>query len=209
MLAERRPTRDESKAQTRARLIEAAGEVFARDGFHAASLDQVAEAAGFSKGAVYSNFASKDELFLALLEQHLDERVQAVTDAVRETAGPAEARVAAAARQVLAGLHAEREWSLLLIEFWSYSLRDPERRQRFAERFGALRTAIAELIDDASRELGVESELSPDDLATAAIAMAHGIATEQLTDPGAVPDHLFGFMLASLFREGEPTIPQT
>src|SRR3989442_7049509 len=65
-----RLTPDERRRQTRAALLEAAGDVFAKRGYHAASLDQVAEAAGFSKGPAYSNFPGKDDLFIALIDEH-------------------------------------------------------------------------------------------------------------------------------------------
>ena len=73
-----RLTRAQRRQQTRARLLDAAGQVFARRGFHAATVDEVAEAAGYTKGAVYSNFANKDELFLALLDQRLAAQLQQV-----------------------------------------------------------------------------------------------------------------------------------
>src|SRR4029453_6308711 len=73
-----RLTRAQRRQQTRARLLEAAGQVFARRGFHAATLDEVAEAAGYTKGAVYANFANKDGLFLALLDQRVAAQLQQV-----------------------------------------------------------------------------------------------------------------------------------
>src|SRR5438105_15844263 len=71
-----RLTRAESQARTRAHLLEAAAEVFARRGFHGASVEEVADVAGYTKGAVYSNFASKDELFLAVLEGRMQAQVE-------------------------------------------------------------------------------------------------------------------------------------
>ncbi|HEV2920825.1 MAG TPA: helix-turn-helix domain-containing protein, partial [Actinomycetota bacterium] len=73
-----RQTRAQRRQQTRARLLDAAGQVFARRGFHAATVDEVADAAGYTKGAVYSNFANKEELFLALLDQRIAAQLQQV-----------------------------------------------------------------------------------------------------------------------------------
>ncbi|MGH2720306.1 MAG: TetR/AcrR family transcriptional regulator, partial [Actinomycetota bacterium] len=74
-----RLTREESRARTRALLIEAAGKVFAERGFTAASVEEIAGLAGFSRGAFYSNFASKDDLFLAVLDAYIDAEVESVT----------------------------------------------------------------------------------------------------------------------------------
>jgi TetR/AcrR family transcriptional regulator, transcriptional repressor of aconitase len=76
--------RDEQRARTRADLLDAAARVFAAQGYHAASVDQVAEAAGYTKGAVYSNFSSKEELFLELLERHLDQAINVIEQLVFE-----------------------------------------------------------------------------------------------------------------------------
>ena len=70
-----RLTREESQARTRARLIECAPQVVAKEGFEGASIDKITEAAGYSKGAFYSNFGSKDEFFLELLERHAGQDV--------------------------------------------------------------------------------------------------------------------------------------
>jgi hypothetical protein len=79
-------SRAEKKAETRQRLLDAAGRVFARRSFHGASVDEIAEEAGFSKGAVYSNFASKEDLFLALLERRIDERIKEIARVVESDA---------------------------------------------------------------------------------------------------------------------------
>src|SRR6476620_3512679 len=75
-----RITRTERKARTRDELLLAARSVFLRRGFHGASLDEIAEEAGYTKGAVYSNFAGKDDLYLALLDAHYDRRVAAYVE---------------------------------------------------------------------------------------------------------------------------------
>src|SRR4249920_1855864 len=75
-------TPERRRALTRRHLLEAAGVVFARQGFHGATLDEVAATAGFTKGAVYSNFTSKDDLFLALLDDRIDRQFAIVFEAL-------------------------------------------------------------------------------------------------------------------------------
>ena len=121
--AGRRPRRDE----VRARVLEAAAGVVAERGLAGASLDQVAAAAGFTKGAVYSNFASKDELFLALLEHSSARRIEAVEDALGRARDVPEALGAVAAELG----RPDAGGQLLLVEFWQRAVRDPEVRAAF------------------------------------------------------------------------------
>ena len=115
-----RPTR----AQTRTRLLTAAGTVFAERGYDRASLDDVAVAAGLTKGAVYSSFASKEELFYALMRERIRERLELVTKAVERQATVRDiTRDAASALAEL--ISSQAEWHLLFIEFWARAVRDP------------------------------------------------------------------------------------
>src|SRR5947209_8784906 len=137
-----RLTRAESRARTRVHLLEAAAEVFARRGFHGASVEEVADVAGYTKGAVYSNFTSKDELFLAVLEG----RMQAQVDLLDGLS----ARAAAAPGDVSAALPdldwIDLQWCLLTFEFWLYALRNPGVGERLAELYGRFRAQLAPLL---------------------------------------------------------------
>src|SRR5476651_1230221 len=93
-----RMTREQSRANTRERLLAAARIVFARSGFHGASVEEIASEAGFSTGALYSNFEGKEDLFLVLMEREIDEYSREISDAVRERASIAE-RATGGARQ--------------------------------------------------------------------------------------------------------------
>jgi AcrR family transcriptional regulator len=199
----KRLKRDERKARTRAGLIAAARAVFARRGFHRASLDQIAEEAGYSTGAVYSNFAGKEELFLAVLDDHIARRLRAVEEAVAQADTPQE-RARAGARNWMEFLRQDPDWYPLFIEFWAYALRDPELRARVAERFAAFPRANARLLVEGMREAGV---LLPDDIAQRAgillTAVSDGLALIKVMDPDAVPDDLFGDALAFLLASVE------
>ena len=93
-----RPTREEKKARTRAQLIDAAATVFARRGYMAASLDEVAEEAGLTKGAVYSNFDSKEDLFEAVIDDRLTEPMRHRAEDIDSTSGTTEDHAMAGAR---------------------------------------------------------------------------------------------------------------
>src|SRR5438876_3817962 len=101
-----RQRRGERRLQTRARLLAAAERVFARRGYYAATLDEIAAEAGFTKGALYYNFASKEELFLALLDQHIESRI-ALLHELGGRAAPAGARLAEGAERTVSSLRQE------------------------------------------------------------------------------------------------------
>src|SRR5437870_1397007 len=113
--------RAESRARTRQHLLDAAAVVFARRGFHAASIDDVAEEANYTKGAVYSNFGSKEELFLVVLELRLHNQVEFFRELARQADQEPEQDLA----DLLPRLDDTDEvWCLLEFEFWLYALRN-------------------------------------------------------------------------------------
>jgi AcrR family transcriptional regulator len=182
-------------------LLGAAAKVFARHGYAGASVDKIASEAGFSKGAVYWNFASKEDLFLALLEQRIDEQVDAMIRFVG-AAPPAVATAPEVNRRFMALLERDREMVLLAHEFWSVSVRNPELRERYVERYADLRRDVAESLVRRHRELGAPPFTMPaEDVATGLIALAYGLSIGRLADPEAVPDNLYG-ELVSLIYEG-------
>jgi AcrR family transcriptional regulator len=194
-----RLTREQSRANTRERLLAAARSVFARCGFHGASVDEIAAEAGFSTGALYSNFDGKEDLFLVLMEREIDEHAREIAEAVRERASIAE-RAAGGARQWMTMIDREPELLLLFMEFWAYGVRDPQMRPKVAERFAQMRQVLTRLIADGVREFDLELALPAEQLAIAVDALADGIARQRLADPGAVPDELMGNVLSLLFE---------
>jgi AcrR family transcriptional regulator len=135
-----RLTRDERKQQTREGLLDAAALVFSQRGFHGASVDDVAGAAGFTKGAVYAHFANKEDLFLALLDRRLEED-RAGWDTVGGRVEPGGA--AGTRRSFARELEEQRTWNLLLLEFFQHAMRDELVRDRLAGRYQALRETLA------------------------------------------------------------------
>ncbi len=196
-----RPTRE----QTRARLLQAASLVFAEHGYDRASLDDVAAAAGLTKGAVYSSFASKDELFYALMRERIDERLALVAAAVdRQTSLQDATRDAGASLAVL--IFRQADWQLLFIEFWTRAVRDPTLRKEFARHRRAARELIAAFLELQAAQLGIELPAPPDQLAIAVLALSNGIAIEQLADPQTVDPSIFGTTLSLLLNGlGIPT----
>ena len=202
MTPRKRLSREEQKALTRARLIDAARAVFARRGFHRALLEEIADEAGYTTGAIYANFDGKEELFLAVLDEHIAARVRSVDEAVAAASAP-EQRFRAGADNWMRFLREDPDWYPLFIEFWAYALRNPELRPRAAERFAAFPLANARLIEQNARELDVElPEGWAEALGTLVTAMADGLALMKVMSPETVPDELFGDFLTTLFSLG-------
>src|SRR5271168_1799675 len=155
---EARMTREQSRQQTRDRLLTAARSVFARAGFHGASVEEIASEAGFSTGALYSNFDSKEDLFLVLMEREIDEHAREIADAVRERASMGE-RARGGARQWMTMIEREPELLLLFMEFWAYGVRDAQVRPKVAARFAQMREVLTKLIADGVRDFELELEL--------------------------------------------------
>ncbi|MBT0669168.1 TetR/AcrR family transcriptional regulator [Novosphingobium profundi] len=126
-------TREESQARTRRLLLEKGPEVVAREGYEAASIDKIAKAAGFSKGAFYSNFSSKEEFFLELLERHAGQDVEEITALLEGVAEPREIidRMANWSK----GRATDPIWGLLAIEIFRRARRDATYGERHAGLF--------------------------------------------------------------------------
>ena len=193
----RRMTREQSKANTRERLLVAARRVFARSGFHGASVEEIASEAGFSTGALYSNFDGKEDLFLVLMEREIDEHAREIADAVGARASVSE-RARGGAEQWMTMIEREPEVLLLFMEFWAYGVRDANVRPKVAARFAQVRELLTRLISDGAREFDLELDIPAEQLAVAIDALADGIARQKLADPQAVPDDLMGRVLALL-----------
>ena len=198
-----RLSRAEQRDQTRARLLDAAEKVFVERGFHAASVDDVADEAGYSKGAVYSNFENKDELFLAVLERRVDSRALAIETGVSADQPIADQAVQAG-NAFLEVFLEQSQWSLLLMEFGTYAVRHPELRERYAARSRRMQTAMAGLIDKHLDALGLRAPVSSEDLATILFALGHGFLMAKLTEPDTVPDSLFSDALLLMLGGLQP-----
>jgi AcrR family transcriptional regulator len=193
-----RLTREQSRAQTRERLLTAARGVFAREGFHGASVEEIASEAGYSTGALYSNFDGKEDLFLALMKREIADNAREIEQAVARQGSVAE-RAAGGARQWMAMIEREPEVLLLFTEFWGYGVRDERVRSEVAERFAEARALLTRLILDSAREFDLELAMPAEQLAVVVDALADGIARQKLADPEAVPEDLMGRTLGLLF----------
>jgi AcrR family transcriptional regulator len=183
-------TRKERQEQTREQLVEAAARVFARRGYHRATVDEIAAEAGFTIGALYSNFETKEKLFLAIADRQVESRVAEISSVADAAVGEGEAGEEVAG-QLKAFLETDPDWPLLFYEFWSLSVRNPELGDELAQRREAIRDALADTLQRVADHLGFKLRFPAPVLATAMAASLNGLAFERAADPKALPDEVF------------------
>jgi AcrR family transcriptional regulator len=181
-----RLTRAERREQTRQELISAAEACFVSRGFHATSVDEVAERAGYTKGAVYSNFAAKEDLFFAVYERRVEQVLTEVAPGLRQAG--AERALDWLATATMERRDRDDGWLAVFFEFWAHVLRHPELRDRFA----AIHASFLELLAEAVRRLAEDRGLAlPSDVTASQVALAWnamevGLGLERLTQPQTV-----------------------
>jgi AcrR family transcriptional regulator len=186
-----RLTRSERTALTRRELLEAAERRFFQDGYHGTTLENIADDAGYTKGAVYSTFQSKAGLFLALFDELVERRLTEVRDLMAEHAEHPEEFVAALARQPVEV--ASARLVLLAIEFWVHAVREPALLEEFSARYRRLRESIAMFAPEGA-------VLDPERWSIVTLALSNGLALERLIDPSGVPGDLMAAVQAQMVR---------
>lgn len=197
--APERLTRAERREQTRALLLEAAARVFAARGLDGATVDDVAAAAGFTKGAVYSHFGSKDELFLAMLEGRYSENMAELERLLDEPGDPGQ-HARAAGREFEAEARADPDWQRVYLEAMLRAMRDDGFRSAFAKRHREMHDRLSATLARRLQREGVTPVVPPERLAVVISALANGILLETLVsgEGDAATDDLFGSALALL-----------
>lgn len=195
-----RPRRRPRREDVRAGLLAAALEVFEEIGYVAARLDAIAERAGYTKGAVYSNFGSKQELFATLLSERLADTAADVLSQVGRITSLDET-VLHTARYLARGVLREQRWHALVVEFALQAGRDPEVGAVFREHRRTRRTLLATTLAERAATFGAPSD--PEHytvLATILLATVNGMAVECAADPEAVTEEQVTESIAAVLR---------
>ena len=180
--------------RNRALLLSAARRVFLARGYHAATLEQIADDAGFSKGVVYSQFQSKGDLFLALLEARIEERAQ---ENARLAESMADGGLPALIDHLARGDQATPGWLMLVIEFRVHAARDPELSRRYAAAHDRTVEALTDVLTTVVERSDHELALAPRPLAKVLLAISTGATLEQAADP-SLDGPLMGKLVAQM-----------
>ncbi|MFC1407242.1 MULTISPECIES: TetR/AcrR family transcriptional regulator [Streptacidiphilus] len=171
------------RPRTRAALLQAALECFAEQGFRAASIEQICESAGYTRGAFYSNFNSKEELFLALFDAHSEQLLDRMTTLIDSTELTLQGLVDA-----LADIEpAERDWYLVTTEFTLHAIRDPQAAAALAQHDAQLRAALARGLTHCLTRAGRTLTVDADELARLLIAVREGGLAQSYVEPEQLP----------------------
>ena len=200
-----RLTRKEKQAETRRLLLDAAERVFLRSGLQGSSVEEIAAEAGFTRGAFYSNFKSKDELFVELLQDRVYRQYAEMAEKAQEQPGTPRERLRWGIERVRDVQKDEGgKWLFRLwLECLTQAARDEEFRKLAATFWSGNRAMLAEQVEQTFEEIGIPLPLPPKQIATAMIALDVGLAVQHLVDPDEAPmddyiplfDLLFGTML--------------
>jgi AcrR family transcriptional regulator len=184
-----RLTRAEQQQRTREEILAAADRLFVEQGFHATSVDQIAQAARYTKGAVYSNFDAKEDLFFAIYEQRMERALAEVERRKRQTGDPRSVILAMTSDTARRRGRDDR-WLATFFEFWAHVVRRPALRARFAAIHARMRDSFAEGLQQMAAERDAELPVGAQPAAAAMLAMSFGLALERLVQPDVVDDQL-------------------
>lgn len=194
----RAASKQELRSQaTRKKLLAAAARIFARDGFEATRLEDIAAAAGYTRGAFYANFESKEDIFFVLLEQWVGERVAAVRAVLSRHETP-QSKLDAL-REYYIGIAKNRRLALLSLEFKLFAIRHPAAHSKLRERYRRIRACGVEILQEVARSLGEHLPIPSRAVATGLGALSNGLLIEELVDPEALSDGDIRHLLALFF----------
>lgn len=192
----KRLTREERRHLTREQLLASAREVFEERGYADSSIEEIAERAGFTRKAVYSNFSGKADLLLEIVERRFRSHVEVVESILGRDAAEQQALDLGSVFSTY--FSSERAWEQLFHEFTAVAARKEEIGERFRAQFREAKRAITRLVEETARSQGVELAIPAERLVLGIFALFSGISMEKLVDPEQTDDELFGEMLGLL-----------
>ncbi|MGA8925736.1 MAG: TetR/AcrR family transcriptional regulator [Solirubrobacterales bacterium] len=184
----KRLTRKEKQAETRRQLLDAGERVFIRWGLQGSSVEEIAAEAGYTRGAFYSNFESKDELFVELLQDRVYKRYAQMAQDAQEQPGTPRERLRWGIERMREMYEEDQgDWLFRLwLECLTQAARDDEFRKLAATFWSGNRALMAEQTKEVFKEVGRKPPLPPEQIGTAMIALDVGLFVQHMVDPDAV-----------------------
>jgi len=178
--ARKRLTREESRAQTRERLIETAQHLFVSNGYGGASIRDIADKAGYSQGAFYSNFSSKEDVLLELLRRHMEAEALQLFKVMGDERQEPE-QMLAELEAWASTLNRDADWCMLSIELQLHANRSQTFAAEYQKVWDRHRSEIGGVIGQLFNKLGRTPPAAPDELAAAFMALSHGLALQRMS----------------------------
>jgi AcrR family transcriptional regulator len=179
---------------TRRKLLASAKRIFAKTGFEAARIEDIAADAGYTRGAFYANFESKESLFLALLEEQASQHVREFMEQIKAYEHDAEKM--AAGRRYFLQRASDRQWSMLLLEFKLFAVRHPRLRAKLAKAHREIRAAVKAQIDPLFTRIG---KASAEPTRAAMESILSGLVLQHVYDPDLLPEDQLHAILGDVF----------
>lgn len=195
----RRLRRDERREETRTLLLQSAARLFARRGYHGVSLDAVADEAGFTKGAVYAHFASKQDLLASLLELHCNQQLAQVRSMLALGASIDE-RIRLISDHYFGSSGDVGSWYLLFVELWAQAMREANLRPRLVGFYDDMRRSIAEMIVRETDRLEMTLALPAEDVAQSLLAIGDGLMMQHVLAPSERTARSYFSTMSALFQ---------
>jgi len=171
---------------TRARFIQSAEKIFARDGFEAAKLEEIATDAGYTRGAFYGNFESKEDLFFALLEKEISSRISALEKEMAKVQDP-RAKLETM-REFFLTKTLDRRWSLLALEFKLFAVRHPDVKRRLAAMHRRFVEPRVGFLEEVMKALGFEMKVPAYAIGVSLATLGNALTLEHMLDPAFMPE---------------------
>ena len=175
----KRLSREESQAQTRARLIDTAQQLFVTNGYGGTSIRDIADWAGYSQGAFYSNFASKEEVLLELLRGHMEAEAAQLSTVI-DGGGRTPEQILGELESWASTLNSDADWCTLSIELQLHANRSPTFAAEYQTVWDAHRAGLGRVVGKLFAALGRSPPAEPEELAAAFIALTHGLALQRV-----------------------------
>ena len=182
---------------TRSRFLQAAEKIFARDGFDAAKLEEIAAEAGYTRGAFYANFDTKEDLFLALLEREISSRIANLRKQIAKYESPSDKL--RTLRDFWLDMCLDRRWSLLALEFKLFAVRHPEVKTRLVTMHRKLVSSGVELLQQIMDALGRKLPASAHAVGIAFFVLSSGLTMEHMLDRTVMSEETVRTLLMTFF----------
>ncbi len=188
-------SRKQKQARTRSKLMRSASKLFCHRGLEQTSIEEISQDAGYTKGAFYSNFKSKEELFLAMLDQKFGEEIERIEQGLKTDDTPDEA-ARHAGEDLIRFLRSDPEWERLYLEFVAYAGRNDEFRQELLTRSRAMEERLEQVYGRWAEAIGIEPPIPLADITRMTSVMTQGFLMNQQIDPD-LGEELYGTLVAA------------